>query len=378
MRNIPLSVPEFDDEEWQAIKEPLESGWVTSGPFVKEFEESFAQLHNVRFASAVSNCTNALHLALLALGVGEGDEVIVPSFSWVSTANAVRYCGAEVVFVDVLQDTYNIDSTQLKEKITQRTKAIIPVHLFGLCAEMDNVLEIAGDIPLVEDAACAAGSMYKNRHAGTLGSLGCFSFHPRKSVTTGEGGMISTNNTSLIEIVNRLRNHGSQIPEHLLVDGAKPYHLADMPELGFNYRLSDLQAAIGVVQLRKLNKIIDYKDELAFIYSSLLKDVQGIHPPIVNSDFKHSWQAYVIRVEESFGISRNELMEKLEGSGIATRPGTQAIHMLSYYRKRYNLNEDHCPIAKNLYENTVALPLHTKMDGDDARYIVKQIKDSLK
>jgi dTDP-4-amino-4,6-dideoxygalactose transaminase len=190
MRNIQISQPVTGEEEWQATREPLISGWLTAGPKVREFEQLFAERHNVKHAIAVTSATTALHLALVALGVGEGDEVIVPAFTWVSTANVVLYCGAKPVFCDIDLKTFNIDPEQLKAKITSKTKAIIPVHLFGLCADMERIKEIAGDIPLIEDGACAAGAAYKNTPAGGLGTIGCFSFHPRKSVTTGEGGML--------------------------------------------------------------------------------------------------------------------------------------------------------------------------------------------
>ena len=212
-RNIAISKPEMGNEEWQAVKDPIFNGWVTSGPKVKEFEKKFAEIHNVKYAIAVTSATTALHLALVSLNISEGDEVIVPAFSWVSTANVVLYQRAKIIFSDINPETFNLDANKLKSKITSKTKAIIVVHLFGLCADMDEILSIAGDIPVIEDCACAAGASYKNTFAGGLGTLGCFSFHPRKSITTGEGGMITTNDHTISENLNVLRNHGASLSE---------------------------------------------------------------------------------------------------------------------------------------------------------------------
>jgi perosamine synthetase len=240
-RNIPISLPNTGEEEWLAAKEPIMSGWLTAGPKVREFEEIFAKRHHVKHALAVTSATTALHLALISLGVKAGDEVIVPAFTWVSTANVVLYCGAKVVFVDVDVTTFNIDVNDLKKKITSNTKAIIPVHLFGLCADIDAVKKVAGDIPLIEDGACAAGAAYKGIPAGSLGLLGCFSFHPRKSVTTGEGGMITTNDDRLAEIISSLRNHGASISEEQRHHGPKPYILPQFNMLGYNYSIKKIR-----------------------------------------------------------------------------------------------------------------------------------------
>lgn len=200
-RNIPISLPSTGEDEWQAIKDPIMTGWLTQGPKVAAFEQAFAERHQVKHAIATTSCTTALHLILAALGIGAGDEVIVPAFTWVATANVVLYCGATPVFVDVDRETFNLDVSQVKAKITERTKAIIPVHLFGLCADIDALAAVAPGIPLIEDAACAAGSSYKGRSAGSLGLAGAFSFHPRKSITTGEGGMVTTNDDELAETI---------------------------------------------------------------------------------------------------------------------------------------------------------------------------------
>ena len=245
------------------MKAPLESGWVTQGPKVKAFEELFAEKHRVKNALAVTSCTTGLHLALAALEIGPGDEVIVPSFTWVATANVVLYCGAKPVLCDIDLTTFNLDPKAVKKKITPKTKAIIAVHLFGLCADMDAIKEAAPGIPIVEDAACASGAFYKDQPAGGLGDVACFSFHPRKSITTGEGGMVTTNNDQLAEQMNMLRNHGASISEEQRHHGPKPYILPDFNLLGFNYRMTDLQGAVGLVQLEKMEQFISERQRWA-------------------------------------------------------------------------------------------------------------------
>lgn len=375
-RNIPISLPVTGEEEWQAVKDPLYSGWLTSGPKVREFENLFAERHQVKHAIAVTSATTALHLAVVALGINEGDEVIVPAFTWVSTANIVLYQKAKVVFVDVDPVTFNLDTKDLKRKITAKTKAIIPVHLFGLCADMDEIKKIAGNIPLIEDGACAAGSGYKGKPAGGLGTIGCFSFHPRKSVTTGEGGMVTTNDDNLAEIIRSLRNHGASISEEERHHGPRPYILPEFNLVGFNYRMTDLQGAVGVVQLKKLDKFIDERAKWAAYYKENLKDVKWLRLPNEDKDYKHGWQSYVTFVDESkIKISRNEIMEQLQQRGISTRPGTHAVHMLKYYKDNFGLKADDFPGARDANNLSMAIPLHNRMTKDDYDFVIKSLKE---
>ncbi len=374
-RNIPISLPVTGEEEWEAVKEPLMTGWLTSGPKVREFEKLFAERHGVKHALAVTSATTALHLSLVALGVKPGDEVIVPGFTWVSTANVVLYCGAKVVFADIDPHTFNIDVEDLKRRITPKTKAIIPVHLFGLCADMDAIQEVAGDISLVEDAACAAGAGYKGRPAGSLGTIGCFSFHPRKSVTTGEGGMLTTNDESIYELLAQLRNHGATVSEEQRHHGPKPYILPDFNVMGFNYRMTDLQGAVGVVQLGKLDRFIDEREEWASFYSRELADIPWLNIPVHGSEYKHGWQSYVTLIDEvNAPMPRNEIMEKLQEAGISTRPGTHAVHMLNFYSQLYKINPDDFPGAKIANDRSMAIPLHNRMIPDDYNYVVEILK----
>ena len=375
MKKIQISQPVTGIEEWEAVKEPFMSGWLTAGPKVREFEQLFAERHQVKHAIAVTSATAALHVALVALGVAEGDEVIVPAFTWVSTANVVLYCGATLVFVDIDTKTFNLDPQKLKEKITNKTKAIIPVHLFGLCADMDAINKIAGKIPLVEDGACAAGAAYKNKPAGGLGNIGCFSFHPRKSITTGEGGMITTNDDSLAELISQLRNHGASISEEQRHHGPKPYILADFNIMGFNYRMTDIQGAVGAVQLSKLDQFIEERNHWASYYTKELANIPWLKTPEFTSDYSHGWQSFVTMVdEEKSPLSRNDLMEYLQLKGISTRPGTHAVHMLNFYKEKFGIKPEDFPEAKKANDFSMAIPLHNRMVKEDYEYVVDALR----
>jgi perosamine synthetase len=375
-RNIQISQPCMGEDEWQAIREPIMSGWVTQGPKVAEFEKKFAEYHQVKHALATSSCTTALHLILVALGISPGDEVIVPAFTWVATSNAVLYCGATPIFVDVDRLTYNINIKQVAEKITERTKAIIPVHLFGLSVNMDALKEIAGDIPIIADAACAAGSFFNGKPVGSLGTASAFSFHPRKSVTTGEGGMITTNDDQLAEIANALRNHGANISEEQRHMGPRPFLLPEFNLLGYNYRMTDLQGALGVVQLGKLQQFTEERQKWAQFFEENLKDVPWLLTPFAPNDDQHGWQAYVCFVDEAkSSLSRNEIMEHLQLKGISTRPGTHAVHMLGYYQSEFGLSDEDFPNARDCHNYSMAIPLHNVMTAEDYHYIVKSIRE---
>lgn len=370
-RTIYISQPVLGDEEWQAVKGPLESGWVTQGPKVREFETLFAEKHAVKHAMATTSCTTALHLALAALNIQPGDEVLVPAFTWISTANVVLYCGATPVFVDIDPKTFNIDPSDIAHRVNERTKAIIPVHLFGLCADMDAIREAAPGIAIVEDGACAAGATYNGNPAGSLGDFGTFSFHPRKSVTTGEGGMLTTNNDQLAELANMMRNHGASISEEQRHHGPKPYILPDFNLLGFNYRMTDLQGAVGVVQMGKLDTFIEERNRWAQFYIKELADLEWLQTPVVPEGFRHGWQSFATLVDESKSpCSRNEMMEKLQERGISTRPGTHAVHMLHLYAEKYGLKPEDYPGAQLANNCSMAIPLHNRMTEEDYHYIV--------
>jgi len=370
-RRIPIARPCLGDDEWQALREPLQNGWLTQGPCVARFEKEFAARHQVKHALATTSCTTALHLALAALEIGPGDEVIVPAFTWVATANVVLHCGATPVLVDVDPATCNIDPDRAAKALSPRTKAIIAVHLFGLCAEMDALAKVAGEIPIIEDAACAAGASYRGRAAGSLGRLGCFSFHPRKSITTGEGGMVTTNDDALAARIDVLRNHGASVSEEQRHRGPQPYLLPEFNLLGFNYRMTDLQGAVGSVQLAKLDRFLAERREWAEFYARELAGLDWLFTPHCPSHCEHGWQTYVCRVDESTAPApRNEIMRRLESQGVSTRPGTHAVHRLGLYRSRFGFRDDDFPGARDCDRLTMAIPLHNGMTPDDYRYVV--------
>lgn len=377
IRKIPIAIPALTDEEWQAAREPLLSGWLTQGPKVSQFEKEFLNLHDVNHALAVTSCTTGLHLALAAMGVGPGDEVIVPAFTWVATANVVLYCGATPVFCDVDIHTFNIKVEDIAAKITERTKAIIPVHLFGLCADIDAIRSvIPPHVKILEDAACAAGASYKGRMAGSLGDMAAFSFHPRKSITTGEGGMVTTNDKELHRLADIMRNHGAEISEEARHNSSKPYLLPDFKMLGFNYRMTDLQAAVGLIQLSKLHQFIEERQAWAEYYSERLRSIEWLRPQKVSKDItQHAWQAYVCYVDpHKAPIPRNNIMDILQQKGIASRPGTHAVHMLTFYKEKYGIKAEDFPGAKACDENTMAIPFHNKMVKEDFDYVIEVLK----
>jgi perosamine synthetase len=375
-RVIQIARPDTGEEEWRALREPIESGWLTQGPKVAAFEKAFAARHGVPHPHATTSCTTALHLILAAMKIGPGDEVIVPAFTWVATANVVLYCGATPVFVDVDRPSFNLDPSQVAAKVTPRTKAIVAVHLFGLCADIDAIAKAAPGIPIVEDAACAAGASYKGRHAGTLGLAGAFSFHPRKSITTGEGGMVTTNDARIAARANSLRNHGADLSEEQRHVAPKPYLLADFNLLGFNYRMTDLQGAVGLVQLAKMDRYIDERQKWAEFYERELRGIPWLHTPEVPAGSRHGWQSYVCMVDEKkAGKPRNDIMDRLLQRGVNTRPGTHAVHMLGYYRDRYGLGPDDFPVSRDCDRRSMAIPLHNRMSEDDYRYVVQALHE---
>ena len=381
---IPISKPYFGDQERAAIVEPLETGWVVQGPKVAEFERVFGAYSHAAHAIATTSCTTALHLSMVALGVGEGDEVIVPSFTWVATANAVEMVGARPVFVDIDLETFNIDPERIEAAVTSRTKAVIPVSLFGVSAEMDPVMETAKrhGLKVVEDAACGVGAWYHGRHAGTIADVGCFSFHPRKAITTGEGGMITTADGELAQAVRSLRDHGaskSDLARHL---GARSYVLPDFERVGYNYRMTDLQGALGVAQMGRLEAILELRTERARAYDRRLAGIDWLRPQRLPAGCEHGYQSYVclfrpetpsLRNVDDLHRRRNELMDSLEAAGIATRPGTHAVHTLGYYRRKYGLEPADVPNAYLADRLSIALPLFAQMTDEEQEYVLEHL-----
>jgi len=378
---IPISKPYFGEEERRALMQPLETGWVVQGPQVAEFESRFANYTNLPNPIATTSCTTALHLALIALDIGPGDEVLVPAFTWVATANVVEMQGARPVFVDIELDTFNIDLFKIESCITSRTKAIIPVSLFGISAPMKPIIELAKsyNLKVVEDDACAVGAKYQERHAGALADIACFSFHPRKAITTGEGGMVTTSSELMTDRIRSLRDHGaskSDLVRHL---GNRSYLLPEFNQVGYNYRMTDLQGAIGVVQLERLPWILEQRRRIAKKYDEALRGHPYLRPPVVPPDCQHGYQAYVTMFQPEpptianvtrLNIQRNKLMDKLEAADIATRPGTHAVHMLGYYSQKYSLRPEDFPSAYLADQLTLTLPLYPQMTEPEQSYVI--------
>jgi perosamine synthetase len=371
-RVIQIAQPVTGEDEWRAMQDSIESGWLTQGPKVAAFERAFAKRHRVEHSLACSSATTGLHLALTAVGIGPGDEVILPAFTWIATANAVLYCGATVVLCDVDRATHNIDIEDAVRRVTSRTKAIIAVHLFGLCADVPKLRAALPDhIRIVEDAACAAGGSLGNTCAGALGDVGVFSFHPRKSITTGEGGMVTTTDAKIAEVCTMLRNHGASISEEQRHHGPRPYLLPDFNLLGFNYRMTDLQGSVGIVQLQKLDHFINERARWAAWYRKQLSDIEWLRQPNEPETGNHAWQSYVTYVDPDLAPKpRNEIMQLLQNKGVSTRPGTHAIHMLGYYRERFGYTADDFPASRDCDRNTMAIPLHNRMIEEDYHYVV--------
>jgi perosamine synthetase len=385
--NIPIARTSLTEAEVQSVLEPLRSGWLVQGPKVREFEEKWCAFTGSQHSVAVTSCTSALHLSLAALGIGPGDEVLVPAFTWIATANVVEHLGATVVFCDIDLETFNLAVGPLEELITERTRAVIPVHLFGLSADMDPLMELARrhDLKVVEDAACGFGARYRGSHVGTLGHTGCFSFHPRKAITTGEGGMVTTDDDALAEKLRRLRDHGaamSDLQRHL---GARPYLLADHPDAGYNQRMTDIQGALGSAQMDRALEIIAERQRLACMYDEAFSGLDWLRAPPRPEGYTHGYQSYpcaftpepitlasITRIRDK----RNAWMDHLQQQGISTRPATHAVHMLEFYREKYSLAPADFPNAWGANDCSISLPLFHGMTEGEQEHVIRAVLDS--
>lgn len=372
---IPVAKPFFGTEEENALVAALRSGWVSQGPRVAEFEQRFAEYIGADHAVALSSCTTALHLAMIAAGVRAGDEVLCPSLSFIATANCIRYVGAEPVFVDIDPATYNLDPNRVEEAITSRTRAILAVHQIGLPAPMKELAEIAArrDLVLIEDAACAIGSEYFGEKIGRPHSrMACFSFHPRKILSTGEGGMITTNDGELAVRLRRLRQHGMSTSD-LARHGATRVSFESYDELGYNYRMTDLQAAIGLEQLRRLDGMLARRRHLAARYTTELAKVAWLQPPVEPAGCRHNYQSYMMRLKADAPLSRDELMQSLLDSGISTRRGIMASHLEAPYADKDWSKR--LPETERATEETIILPLFHLMTDEEQDYVIECIRN---
>jgi perosamine synthetase len=382
--NVPIARTNLTEAEIQSVFEPLSSGWLVQGPKVRDFEEKWSGFTGATHSIAVTSCTSALHLSLVALGFGPGDEAIVPAFTWISTANVVEHLGGKVVFCDVNLETFNLDVDQIESKITARTKAIIPVHLFGLSADMDPIVEFGKkhNLWIVEDAACGFGSKYKGTHVGAIGDTGCFSFHPRKAITTGEGGMVTTNDGSLADKIRRLRDHGAAMTDLQRHLGARPYLLADHPDAGYNQRMTDLQAALGSAQMDRADEIVLERQSVANAYDEAFKSLKWLRVPCKATEYQHGYQSYPCLFMphgvdpddvEEINSMRNKWMDDLQKNGISTRPATHAVHMLSFYKEKYRLSPEDFPNARAADKCSISLPLFHGMKKNEQDFVIEKV-----
>jgi perosamine synthetase len=367
---VPFARPYLPGGEAAAVAEVIASGWVSQGPRVQAFEEAFAARVGAPEAVATTNCTTALQLALYVSGVGPGDEVIVPSLSFIATANSVWQCGARPVFADVDPRTYNLDPAAAERAITPRTRVIMPVHQLGLPADMDAFLELGErrGLMIVEDAACAIGAGYKGRPIGSLGTLACFSLHPRKVITTGEGGMIAVHDPEVGARLRRLRQHAMDVSD-LARHAAREVVVESYPERGFNARMTDMQGALGLCQLQALDDILSRRRYLAARYSAAIAGIPGLSPPYDPLYAKRTWQSYCVRIDPRAALDRAELMRRLLADGIATRRGVMAIHQEGAYPEE----PADLPHTEAAARDTLMLPLFADLSEEQQDYVIDRL-----
>jgi len=361
---IRLNMPYTDGRELEEIAQVLSTGFLTQGPKTAEFERRLAAFIGSRYGYAMSSCTTALHLALVVAGVKAGDEVLVPDFTFPATGNVVVQLGAVPVLVDIDLETFTVDVADLERRVTPRTRAVIPVHTFGCSADMDPIMRVAAacGIVVIEDAACAIGTTYRDRYCGTIGQMGCFSFHPRKVITTGEGGMIITDNEDISRRIQLLRSHGG-----VRIGGWYEYR-----EAGYNYRLSDVQGAIGVAQMEKLPALLASKRAMAADLRSRLSDTSGITPPAEPRWGGHIYQSFVVLVDE--GLDRDRIIAFMREHGVETTLGTYALHDQPFFQREYGYRAGQLPQSHAAFTRAMTLPLYPQLTDDDLDVIAATLR----
>jgi len=375
---VPAYEPWISNDDKKAVLKSLNQTMLTLGPNLDKFESMFAKYTKSKHAIAVSNCTAALHLSLKALGVEKGDEVIIPDLSFIADANAVIATGATPVLADIESDGFSISVKSIKQKITRKTKAIIPIHIYGEVCKIMEILDVAksNNLSIIEDCAHAIGTFYKRKHVGNFGAMGCFSFYPTKNMTTAEGGMVTTNSSKIAEKIRQLRSHGmtKSLAKRYL---SKYPWLFDVKEAGYNYRLDEIRSALGISQLRRINKINMFRKNAAAYYTTNLAKVKGIIAPAIVNDRSHSYHLYTIRVTKSFGISRNKLYNLLRKDGIRTTLYWTPIHEYTAYKKFVRSSKDY-PNTKKAYGEILALPLYPTISRSKQKQVIDCIIRSAK
>jgi len=377
--NVPIARPTLGQEEADAVARVLHTGWITQGPEVAAFEQEFAEYVGAPHACAVSNCTTALHLALLAAGVGPGDEVITVSHSFIATANAIRHAGATPVFVDIEPGTWNLDPSLLDRRMTPKTKAIVAVHQIGMPCDLPRLVAFSREhaVPLVEDAACAVGSEILWDHSWSRigrphGDVACFSFHPRKILTTGDGGMLTTRHREWDQRVRLLRQHGMSVTDAAR-HGAATVTFERYDTVGFNYRLTDLQAAVGRVQLRRVPGAVAQRRALADRYATLLAQVPGVRPPAEPAWARTNYQSYAVELPGD--ANQRTTMQRMLDRGIATRRGVMCMHREQPYTGAHG--SDALPVSEYAQDHTILLPLFDRMTSAEQDRVVEALRDAL-
>ena len=362
-----LALPSIDEREQAAVAEVLRSGFLVQGPRVRAFEALVAARTGARHAVAVSNCTSALHLSLVALGIGPGDVVAVPAYSWPATINVVALVGATPAIIDIDTRTFNMDPDRLADVIRRRpVQAMLPVHAFGAMADMRAIMALADEhgVPVIEDAACALGASCNGRSAGTFGRLGCFSFHPRKAITTGEGGIVVTDDPQLDRHVRALRNHGQCETEGFV----RP---------GYNMRMTDVQAALGIVQMERLSEILASRRARAERYDVLLQHTP-VTTPAASEGCEHAYQSYVVLLPEALAGHRNHVISALKEAGIETTIGTHALPFIPWVQQRYECTEEEYPGVASVHRRALSIPLHSALTSEDQEYVATTLIDVLR
>lgn len=366
--SIPYGRQSIDEEDIQAVVEVLRGDYLTTGPKIAEFEKAVCDYTGAKYAVAVSNGTAALHAACFAAGIGVGDEVITTPLTFAASANCVLYCGGTPVFADIDPYTYNIDPADIRRKITGRTRAIIAVHYTGQPCEMDEIHAIAKEFNLtvIEDAAHAMGADYKGKKIGSISDMTAFSFHPVKHITTGEGGMITTNDEKLYEQLKLFRTHGITRDEKLMTRNEGGWYYQQL-HLGYNYRITDIQCALGVTQMKKLDRFVARRRELAERYNQAFKDVEGIVRPAQRAGCNNSWHLYVVQVKE-----RKEVFDKLKKAGINVNVHYIPVYKHPYYQENGYVDV-HCTNAEEVYEHLISLPLYPNLTDEQQDYVIEQV-----